>query len=113
MVKTVLERIEVSRTVDPNSYQIVYEVIDKDYTLYLEFNPETEIVQPDTREIVNAVNLVNVSWNVGMGLTPAFTATVDEADQDRQIRGLSGAVDRQRRQEYHQRGVFQQRDIGR
>ena len=30
-----------------------------------------------------------------------------------QIRGLSGAVDRQRRQEYHQRGVFQQRDIGR
>ena len=83
MVKTVLERIEVSRTVDPNSYQIVYEVIDKDYTLYLEFNPETEIVQPDTREIVNAVNLVNVSWNVGMGLTPAFTATVDEADQDK------------------------------
>ena len=83
MVKTVLERIDVSRTVDPNSYQIVYEVIDKDYTLYLEFNPETEIVQPDTREIVNAVNLVNVSWNVGMGLTPAFTATVDEADQDK------------------------------
>ena len=83
MVKTVLERIEVSRTADPNNYQIVYEVIDKDYTLYLEFNPETEIVQPDTREIVNAVNLVNVSWNVGMGLTPAFTATVDEADQDK------------------------------
>ena len=83
MVKTVLERIDVSRTVDPNNYQIVYEVVDKDYTLYLEFNPETEIVQPDTREIVNAVNLVNVSWNVGMGLTPAFTATVDEADQDK------------------------------
>ena len=83
MVKTVLESIEVSRTVDPNNYQIVYEVVDKDYTLYLEFNPETEIVQPDTREIVNAVNLVNVSWNVGMGLTPAFTATVDEADQDK------------------------------
>ena len=83
MVKTVLERIEVSRTVDPNNYQIIYEVVDKDYTLYLEFNPETEIVQPDTREIVNAVNLVNVSWNVGMGLTPAFTATVDEADQDK------------------------------
>ena len=83
MVKTVLERIESSRTVDPNNYQIVYEVVDKDYTLYLEFNPETEIVQPDTREIVNAVNLVNVSWNVGMGLTPAFTATVDEADQDK------------------------------
>ena len=34
-------------------------------------------------QIVNAVNLVNVSWNVGMGLTPAFTATVDEADQDK------------------------------
>lgn len=83
MVKTVLERIEVSRTADPNNYQIIYEVVDKDYTLYLEFNPETEIVQPDTREIVNAVNLVNVSWNVGMGLTPAFTATVDEADQDK------------------------------
>ena len=83
MVKTVLERIESSRTVDPNNYQIIYEVVDKDYTLYLEFNPETEIVQPDTREIVNAVNLVNVSWNVGMGLTPAFTATVDEADQDK------------------------------
>ena len=83
MVKTVLERIDVSRTVDPNNYQIIYEVVDKDYTLYLEFNPETEIVQPDTREIVNAVNLVNVSWNVGMGLTPAFTATVDEADQDK------------------------------
>ena len=83
MVKTVLERIDVSRTVDPNNYQIVYEVVDKVYTLYLEFNPETEIVQPDTREIVNAVNLVNVSWNVGMGLTPAFTATVDEADQDK------------------------------
>ena len=32
---------------------------------------------------MNAVNLVNVSWNVGMGLTPAFTATVDEADQDK------------------------------
>ena len=83
MVKTVLERIDVSRTIDPNNYQIVYEVVDKYYTLYLEFNPETEIVQPDTREIVNAVNLVNVSWNVGMGLTPAFTATVDEADQDK------------------------------
>ena len=52
MVKTVLERIESSRTVDPNNYQIIYEVVDKDYTLYLEFNPETEIVQPDTREIV-------------------------------------------------------------
>ena len=90
MVKTVLERIEVSRTVDPNNYQIIYEVVDKDYTLYLEFNPETEIVQPDTREIVNAVNLVNVSW-----------------------RGLSGAMERQRRQEYHQRGVFQQQDTGR
>ena len=62
---------------------MVHEVVDKVYTLYLEFNPETEIVQPDTREIVNAVNLVNVSWNVGMGLTPAFTATVDEADQDK------------------------------
>ena len=83
MVKTVLERIDVSRTVDPNNYQIVYEVVDKDYTLYLEFNPETEIVQPDTREIVNAVNLVNVSWNVGMGLTPAFTAEVDSSDQDK------------------------------
>lgn len=44
MVKTVLERIESSRTVDPNNYQIIYEVVDKDYTLYLEFNPETEIV---------------------------------------------------------------------
>ena len=50
MVKTVLERIEVSRTVDPNNYQIIYEVVDKDYTLYLEFNPETEIVQPDTTD---------------------------------------------------------------
>ena len=48
MVKTVLERIESSRTIDPNNYQIVYEVVDKYYTLYLEFNPETEIVQPDT-----------------------------------------------------------------
>ena len=83
MVKTVLERIEVSRTVDPNNYQIIYEVVDKDYTLYLEFNPETEIVQPDTREIVNAVNLVNVSISMEMGLTPAFTAEVDSSDQDK------------------------------
>ena len=83
MVKTVLERIDVSRTVDPNNYQIVYEVVDKDYTLYLEFNPETEIVQPDTREIVNAVNLVNVSISMEMGLTPAFTAEVDSSDQDK------------------------------
>ena len=83
MVKTVLERIESSRTVDPNNYQIIYEVVDKDYTLYLEFNPETEIVQPDTREIVNAVNLVNVSISMEMGLTPAFTAEVDSSDQDK------------------------------
>ena len=51
MVKTVLERIESSRTIDPDNYQIiVYEVVDKYYTLYLEFNPETEIVQPDTTD---------------------------------------------------------------
>ena len=90
MVKTELESIYSSRTeediyinTEGRPVVVVHEVVDKYYTLYLEFNPETEIVQPDTREIVNAVNLVNVSWNVGMGLTPAFTATVDEADQDK------------------------------
>ena len=90
MVKTELESIYSSRTAEDiyintegRPVVVVHEVVDKYYTLYLEFNPETEIVQPDTREIVNAVNLVNVSWNVGMGLTPAFTATVDEADQDK------------------------------
>ena len=44
---------------------------------------EADSNNPDEKRIVNAVNLVNVSWNVGMGLTPAFTATVDEADQDK------------------------------
>ena len=34
-------------------------------------------------QIVNAVNLVNVSISMEMGLTPAFTAEVDSSDQDK------------------------------
>ena len=38
---------------------------------------------PDEKQIVNAVNLVNVSISMEMGLTPAFTAEVDSSDQDK------------------------------
>lgn len=83
-VEAVLDRFESSQEGDGNSWTpTINATVNRYYTLRLVYNPETEIVQPDTREIVNAVNLVNVSWNVGMGLTPAFTATVDEADQDK------------------------------
>ena len=51
----VLTRIESSRTVGSINTEgrpvvVVHEVVDKYYTLYLEFNPETEIVQPDTTD---------------------------------------------------------------
>ena len=83
-VEAVLDGFESSQEGDGNSWTpTINATVNRYYTLRLVYNPETEIVQPDTREIVNAVNLVNVSWNVGMGLTPAFTATVDEADQDK------------------------------
>ena len=49
MVKTVLERIESSRTVgsintdtEGRPVVVVHEVVDKCYTLYLEFNPKTD-----------------------------------------------------------------------
>ncbi|WP_346707664.1 leucine-rich repeat protein [Massilistercora timonensis] len=38
---------------------------------------------PDEKQIVKAVNLVNVSISMEMGLTPAFTAEVDSSDQDK------------------------------
>ena len=83
-VEAVLDGFESSQEGDGNSWTpTINATVNRYYKLRLVYNPETEIVQPDTREIVNAVNLVNVSWNVGMGLTPAFTATVDEADQDK------------------------------
>ena len=58
MVKTVLERIESSRTVGSINTEgrpvvVVHEVVDKIYTLYLKFNPETDD-RPSARRILPA-----------------------------------------------------------
>ena len=83
-VEAVLDRFESSQEGDGNSWTpTINATVNRYYTLRLVYNPEADSNNPDEKQIVNAVNLVNVSWNVGMGLTPAFTATVDEADQDR------------------------------
>lgn len=83
-VEAVLDRFETSQEGDGNSWTPTINVtVNRYYTLRLVYNPEADSNNPDEKQIVNAVNLVNVSWNVGMGLTPAFTATVDEADQDK------------------------------
>ncbi|MDM8209837.1 leucine-rich repeat protein [Mediterraneibacter glycyrrhizinilyticus] len=83
-VEAVLDRFESSQEGDGNSWTpTINATVNRYYTLRLVYNPEADSNNPDEKQIVNAVNLVNVSWNVGMGLTPAFTATVDEADQDK------------------------------
>ena len=83
-VEAVLDRFEPSQEGDGNSWTpTINATVNRYYTLRLVYNPEADSNNPDEKQIVNAVNLVNVSWNVGMGLTPAFTATVDEADQDK------------------------------
>ena len=46
-------------------------------------NASTVSLDWDEKQIVNAVNLVNVSISMEMGLTPAFTAEVDSSDQDK------------------------------
>lgn len=83
-VEAVLDRFGSSQEGDGNSWTpTINATVNRYYTLRLVYNPEADSNNPDEKQIVNAVNLVNVSWNVGMGLTPAFTATVDEADQDK------------------------------
>ena len=83
-VEAVLDRFETSQEGDGNSWTpTINATVNRYYTLRLVYNPESDSNNPDEKQIVNAVNLVNVSRNVEMGLTPAFTATVDEADQDK------------------------------
>ena len=68
----------VSGTGDPDNlgnYQVT------DWTDWS--NASTVSLDWDEKQIVNAVNLVNVSISMEMGLTPAFTAEVDSSDQDK------------------------------
>lgn len=83
-VEAVLDRVETSQEGDGNSWTPTINVtVNRYYTLRLVYNPEADSNNPDEKQIVNAVNLVNVSISMEMGLTPAFTAEVDSSDQDK------------------------------
>ena len=83
-VEAVLDRFESSQEGDGNSWTpTINATVNRYYTLRLVYNPEADSNNPDEKQIVNAVNLVNVSISMEMGLTPAFTAEVDSSDQDK------------------------------
>ena len=83
-VEAVLDGFESSQEGDGNSWTpTINATVNRYYTLRLVYNPEADSNNPDEKQIVNAVNLVNVSISMEMGLTPAFTAEVDSSDQDK------------------------------
>ena len=83
-VEAVLDRFGSSQEGDGNSWTpTINATVNRYYTLRLVYNPEADSNNPDEKQIVNAVNLVNVSISMEMGLTPAFTAEVDSSDQDK------------------------------
>ena len=64
-VEAVLDRFGSSQEGDGNSWTpTINATVNRYYTLRLVYNPEADSNNPDEKQIVNAVNLVNVSWNV-------------------------------------------------